>query len=83
MAKINRAWHTTEDHMTPISLAISEEQMLKDQERDENMVKIMTQMDLLIKHVMGSGSKSVNVVETGDGKCPDDERFDVMNNEEV
>ena len=41
--------------------------MEKNQERDENMAKIMTQLDLLTKHVMNSGLKSVNAVDTGVG----------------
>ncbi|WMV33283.1 hypothetical protein MTR67_026668 [Solanum verrucosum] len=47
------------------------------------MVKMMTQMDLLTKHFMGSGSKSVNAVSTNNGVNPDEVQFDAMYNEEV
>ncbi|WMV50528.1 hypothetical protein MTR67_043913 [Solanum verrucosum] len=47
------------------------------------MAKIMTQMDLLTKHVMGSGYKSVNAVGASSGVCPDDAQFEAMYNEEV
>uniref|UniRef100_M1DD16 Integrase core domain containing protein n=1 Tax=Solanum tuberosum TaxID=4113 RepID=M1DD16_SOLTU len=34
--------------------------MVQKQERDQNMAKIMTQMDILTKYVMGGGYKAVN-----------------------
>ncbi|WMV41205.1 hypothetical protein MTR67_034590 [Solanum verrucosum] len=46
---------------------MTKQQIKKDQERDENMAKMMTQLDLLTKHVMGSSSKAVN---TARGLCP-------------
>ncbi|WMV13972.1 hypothetical protein MTR67_007357 [Solanum verrucosum] len=57
--------------------------MEKNQERDENMAKMITQMDLLTKHVMGSGHKVVNAINTNSGVNPDDAHFEAMHNEEV
>ncbi|WMV18901.1 hypothetical protein MTR67_012286 [Solanum verrucosum] len=47
------------------------------------MEKMMTQIDLLMKHVMGCVSKAVNVVGTNSCVNPDDTQFEGMCNEEV
>ncbi|WMV09425.1 hypothetical protein MTR67_002810 [Solanum verrucosum] len=47
------------------------------------MAKIITQLDLLFKHVMGGGLKSVNVVGTNSGQCLNDANFAILYNEEV
>ncbi|WMV37411.1 hypothetical protein MTR67_030796 [Solanum verrucosum] len=47
------------------------------------MAKIMTQMDLLTKYVMGSGSKVVNAISARSGMSPDDTQFEAMYNEGV
>jgi len=47
------------------------------------MTKMMTQMDLLTKHVMGIGSKNVNAVEINSGINPDEAHFEAMYNEDV
>ncbi|WMV38234.1 hypothetical protein MTR67_031619 [Solanum verrucosum] len=54
--------------------------MEKNQERDENMAIMMTHMDLLTKHVMGSGSKAVNTVGVS-GVNPDEAHFEVIDSE--
>uniref|UniRef100_M1DX90 Integrase core domain containing protein n=1 Tax=Solanum tuberosum TaxID=4113 RepID=M1DX90_SOLTU len=40
-------------------------------------------MDLLTKHVMGSGYKSVNAVGASSGVSPDDAQFEAMYNEKI
>ncbi|WMV41898.1 hypothetical protein MTR67_035283 [Solanum verrucosum] len=47
------------------------------------MAKIMTQIDLFTKHVMGGGYKDMNVVGANSGVSPDDAQFEAMYNIEV
>lgn len=65
MTKINRAWYTHEDQVSPLTFKLTKEQLEKDQERDQNMAKIMTQLDIFSQNVMGAGARSVNVVGVG------------------
>uniref|UniRef100_M1DZ77 Integrase core domain containing protein n=1 Tax=Solanum tuberosum TaxID=4113 RepID=M1DZ77_SOLTU len=65
MTKTNRAWYTREDQVSPLTFELTKEELEKDQERDQNMAKMMTQLDILAKNVMGAGAKSVNVVGVG------------------
>lgn len=51
ITKVNQALHTREDQVTTLQLRMIKEKIKKDHER-ENMDKIMTQLDLLCKHVM-------------------------------
>ncbi|KAK4708698.1 hypothetical protein R3W88_029623 [Solanum pinnatisectum] len=82
MTTINRVWYTRENQISPLMFKLTKEQMEKDQERDQNMAKIMTQLDILSKNVMGVGARSVNDVGV---ECanPDESKFEALYNEEV
>ncbi|WMV58693.1 hypothetical protein MTR67_052078 [Solanum verrucosum] len=62
MTTINRVWYTREDQVSMVTFQLSKEQVEKDNERDQNMAKIMTQLDILSKNVVGVGARGVNVV---------------------
>ncbi|WMV29561.1 hypothetical protein MTR67_022946 [Solanum verrucosum] len=47
------------------------------------MAKMMTQLDLLSKHVTIGGRKDVNAVCNSSGMSPDEAQFETMYNEEV
>uniref|UniRef100_M1DF48 Integrase core domain containing protein n=1 Tax=Solanum tuberosum TaxID=4113 RepID=M1DF48_SOLTU len=83
MTKVNRAWHTREDQVPSLHVGLSKEKVEMDHERDENMDKMMTQINFLSKHVMKGGTKSVNAVGTNSGQCPNDAKFEALYNEEV
>uniref|UniRef100_M1DGS8 Integrase core domain containing protein n=1 Tax=Solanum tuberosum TaxID=4113 RepID=M1DGS8_SOLTU len=54
MTKINRAWYTREDQVSPLTYKLTKEQIEKDQERDQSMANMMTQLDILSKNIMGA-----------------------------
>uniref|UniRef100_M1DPA2 Athila retroelement ORF1 protein n=1 Tax=Solanum tuberosum TaxID=4113 RepID=M1DPA2_SOLTU len=82
MTTINRAWYTREDQVSPLTFKLTKEQMEKDQERDQNLAKIMTQLDIMSKNVMGAGTRSVNVVGVGCAN-PEESKFEALYNKEV
>uniref|UniRef100_M1DA31 Retrotransposon gag protein n=1 Tax=Solanum tuberosum TaxID=4113 RepID=M1DA31_SOLTU len=79
---INRALYTREDQVSPLTFKLTKEQMEKDQERDKNMAKFMTHLDILSKNVMGAVAQSVNIVGVGCAN-PDKEKFEALYSEEV
>ncbi|KAK4713447.1 hypothetical protein R3W88_019354 [Solanum pinnatisectum] len=82
MTKINRAWYTHEDQVSPLTYKLTKEQMKKDQERDQNMAKMMTQLDIFTKNIMDAGMRSVNIIGVS-GVNPEEAKFEVLYNEEV
>ena len=80
MSTINPSWYTREDRVSPLTLKFTKEQRERDQERDQNMAKMMTQLDIFAKNVMGDGAKSVNNVDVGSPN-PDEAKFEVLYNE--
>uniref|UniRef100_M1DHC5 Integrase core domain containing protein n=1 Tax=Solanum tuberosum TaxID=4113 RepID=M1DHC5_SOLTU len=82
MTKINKTWYIREDQVSPLNFRMTKEKIEKDQEKDLNMAKMMTQLDILSKNVMGVGINSVNVVGVG-GTNPDEAQFERLYNEEV
>ncbi|XP_049368430.1 uncharacterized protein LOC125833330 [Solanum verrucosum] len=82
MTTINRVWYTREDQVSPLIFKLSKQLIEKDHERDQNMAKIMTYLDILSKNVMGAGARGVNAVGVG---CANSEemKFEALYNEEV
>jgi len=68
--------------MSPLNFGMTKEQLEKNQEIDEIMAKMMTQMYLLTKHVIGSDSKSMNGIGVS-GVNPNEARFEAMHHEKV
>jgi len=52
MTKINRAWYIQEDQVSPFCFRMTQEQLDKERERDENIKKMIAQMELLQAHVL-------------------------------
>uniref|UniRef100_M1AX07 Integrase core domain containing protein n=1 Tax=Solanum tuberosum TaxID=4113 RepID=M1AX07_SOLTU len=82
MTTINKAWYTREDQVSPLTYKLSKEKIDKDNERDQNMAKIMTQLDILSKNVMGAGARGVNAEGVGCAN-PEEANFEALYNEEV
>ncbi|WMV50566.1 hypothetical protein MTR67_043951 [Solanum verrucosum] len=57
--------------------------MEKDHEHDENMFKMMNQLVLASKHIMGGELKMVNAIGTSSGQCLESAKFEALYNEEV
>ncbi|XP_060177802.1 uncharacterized protein LOC132607737, partial [Lycium barbarum] len=84
LAETNEAWHTRYSEVGGGSSSkhvLTREMIKKEEERDESMAKLVTQMDLLTKHVMGGGSKKVNAVESFEGGPPDEQCFQMYDEE--
>lgn len=61
----SRSWNTWDTKVVigdPFVSNVSQEKLKKDDERDENMAKSMTQMDLLTKHMLNPTPKMVNTM---------------------
>lgn len=61
MTKINRAWYTREDQVSPLNFRMTKEKIEKDQERSQKRSNMITQLDILAKNVMGFCKNMVNV----------------------
>ncbi|XP_060178306.1 uncharacterized protein LOC132608274 [Lycium barbarum] len=78
LIETNEAWHTRKtkvDGEGPSKIVFSRETIKMDEERDETMAKLVTQMGLLTKHVLGGGSKTINVVGSCEGDSMDEQFF--------
>jgi len=82
MTKINRAWYTRENQVSSLTFKLTKEKIEKNKERDQNMAKIMTQLDILSKNVMGAGARRVNVVGVGCVNL-DEAEFEALYNEKA
>lgn len=65
----------------PSTSFVSKEQRIKEEERDQNMAKVMTQLDLLTKHVIEAPSKAVKVISYKRVKAYDDEKLESFGEE--
>uniref|UniRef100_M1DBF8 Integrase core domain containing protein n=1 Tax=Solanum tuberosum TaxID=4113 RepID=M1DBF8_SOLTU len=54
MTRINQAWYTKEDQVSPFCFRLTQEQLDKERERDENIKKMLTQMEYLQEHMKGT-----------------------------
>jgi len=76
VTKLSQVWDTRNielDVGDPSKSFVSNEQIKKYEERDKNMVKVKTQLDLLIKHVMGVPPKAVNFIASKSISSYDDD----------
>ena len=64
LTKVNRAWYSIEDYVSPLHGGMTKEQEEKNRERDANITKMLSQMNLITNRVMGSEVKSVNAITT-------------------
>lgn len=48
----------------PTTTMVENKQRKRDEKRQENMTKIMKQLEILMKHVMGAPKKAVNGIES-------------------
>lgn len=56
MTNFNRVWHTRKDQVSPFSFKLTKEKMAKDYEKDQNMAKIKTHLNIFQNNVMGAGA---------------------------
>lgn len=76
---INPALYTCEDQVSHVTFQLCKKKIEKDNERDQIMAKIMTQLDILSKNFMGTGTRGVNVVGVGNTN-PNDMKFEAIYN---
>ncbi|XP_059290554.1 uncharacterized protein LOC132044082 [Lycium ferocissimum] len=84
LIETNETWDTRKSKVVeggPSKRVLSREAIKKEEERDESMAKLVAQMDLLTKHVLGGGSKWVNVVGSYEEDSLDEQCFQVCKEE--
>ncbi|XP_059295428.1 uncharacterized protein LOC132048757 [Lycium ferocissimum] len=84
LTETNEAWHNKESEVgggSSLKNVLTREMVKKEEERDESMAKLVTQMDLLTKHVMGGESEKVNAVGSCEGGSPDEQCFQMYDKE--
>uniref|UniRef100_M1DE40 Integrase core domain containing protein n=1 Tax=Solanum tuberosum TaxID=4113 RepID=M1DE40_SOLTU len=57
MTKINQALYTQEDQVSPLCFGITQEQLDKEKERDENINKMLSQMELLQTQMLENATR--------------------------
>ncbi|XP_015161853.1 uncharacterized protein [Solanum tuberosum] len=53
MARVNQAWYTKEDQVSPLCFRLTQGQLDKEKERDQNIKKMLSQMEDLQEHMKG------------------------------
>ena len=69
--------------MSSLIFLLKREQLDMNQESDENIVKMMTQFDLLLKHVMTGGKIVVDSIGKNIGMSIDEAIYETLYNKEV
>ena len=84
-AKAERAWHTRDAEVAKGAPSSSSSAVVtrKDEERDELMAKMATQLELLTKQVMGPTLNKVLAVGTQQDEASEEALFQAMYDEEV
>jgi len=54
MARVNQAWYTKEKQISPLCFRLTQEQLDKEKERDENIKKMLSKMEDLQEHMKGN-----------------------------
>ncbi|KAK4731246.1 hypothetical protein R3W88_024234 [Solanum pinnatisectum] len=54
MTKVNQAWYTKDDQVSPLCFRLTQEQLDKEKGRDENIKKMLSQMEILQEHMKGT-----------------------------
>lgn len=82
MKTLNRTSYTREGKVSLVTFQLSKEKIEKDNERDQIMENIMTQLDILSKNFMGVHTKCINIVRVG-STHPYDMKFEVLYTENM
>ncbi|PHT45387.1 hypothetical protein CQW23_14545 [Capsicum baccatum] len=84
MTKQSRAWHTMDSEVTSptVSIGMTTEQRRREEERDQDMAHMKTQMDLLTKHLLSGKTEKVKVVASKEREESDsEEEANYLNNQ--
>ncbi|XP_049362867.1 uncharacterized protein LOC125827604 [Solanum verrucosum] len=54
MTKDNQTWYTKDDQVSPLCFRLTQEQIEKERERDKNIKKMLSQMEILQEHMKGT-----------------------------
>ncbi|PHT32416.1 hypothetical protein CQW23_28753 [Capsicum baccatum] len=84
MKKQSRSWHTRDSEVasSTISIGMTAEQWRREDERDQDMAHIKTQMDLLTKHLLSVKTEKVKTVASkGRDESDSEEEANYLNNQ--
>ncbi|XP_015165482.1 uncharacterized protein [Solanum tuberosum] len=54
MTGVNQAWYTKDEKVSPVCFRLTQEQLDKERERDENIKKMLSQMEVIQEHMKGT-----------------------------